>query len=212
MFYKVFTRILDIIISIFAIIIFSPLMIFVAIAIKLESKGPIFADVPHRVGLHYRPFRFYKFRSMIVNAHNIIREDPKYKKLYDEYRNNNYKLESDPRVTGVGRFIRKYSIDEIPQFFNVFLGDMSLVGPRAYYFDELEFYIKSNPAYKNDIVEITNIKPGITGVWQISGRSKISFDKRIAIDLEYSRSKSIRKNLIILFKTPFAVLSKKGAY
>ena len=212
MLYKVFTRILDIIISIIAIIVFSPLMIVIAILIKIETRGPVFADVPERVGLHYKPFKFYKFRSMIVNAHSLLREDPKYKKLYDEYKNNNYKLKDDPRVTKVGKFIRKYSIDELPQFFNVFLGDMSIVGPRAYYFDELEFYMKSNPDFKRHIQEITSIKPGITGVWQISGRSEIPFDKRIEIDLEYSRNKSIRKNLVIIFKTPFAVLLKRGAY
>ena len=212
MFYKIFTRALDIVISIIAIIVFSPLMLVIAIWIKFDSQGPVFADVPYRVGLDYIPFRIYKFRSMVVNAHNILREDSKYKKLYLEYKNNNYKLKNDPRITKIGKFIRKYSIDEIPQFLNVFLGEMSLVGPRAYYFDELEFYMKSNPDFKKHIKEITSVKPGITGVWQVSGRSEIPFDKRIEIDLEYSRSKSIRKNLVILFKTPFAVLLKKGAY
>ena len=212
MFYKIFTRVLDIVISIIAIIVFSPLMLVIAVWIKFDSQGPVFADVPDRVGLDYIPFRIYKFRSMVVNAHNILREDSKYKKLYLEYKNNNYKLKNDPRITKIGKFIRKYSIDEIPQFLNVFLGEMSLVGPRAYYFDELEFYMKSNPDFKKHIKEITSVKPGITGIWQVSGRSEIPFDKRIEIDLEYSRSKSIKKNLVILFKTPFAVLLKKGAY
>ncbi len=212
MVYEIVTRIIDIIVSIFAIIIFSPIMLITAILIMIDSKGPILADVPERVGRNYQPFKFYKFRSMVVSAHTMLKEDPKYSKLYKEYKKNSYKLKNDPRVTKVGKFIRKYSIDEFPQFFNILKGDMSLVGPRAYYFDELEYYISMNPEVEEDIAIITGIKPGLTGVWQISGRSEISFDKRIKIDLEYAKMRSIKRNIIILFKTPFAVFSKRGAY
>ncbi len=212
MIYEIITRIIDIIVSIFAIIIFSPVMLITAILIMIDSKGPILADVPERVGKNYQPFKFYKFRSMIVAAHTILKEDPKYSKLYREYKKNSYKLKNDPRVTKVGKSIRKYSIDEFPQFFNILKGDMSLVGPRAYYFDELEYYISQNPEVEEDIAIITSIKPGLTGVWQISGRSEISFDKRIKIDLEYAKMRSIKKNVVILFKTPFAVFSRRGAY
>ncbi|MHB8362834.1 MAG: sugar transferase [Patescibacteria group bacterium] len=212
MIYEIVTRIIDIIVSIFAIIIFSPIMLITAILIMVDSKGPILADVPERVGRNYQPFKFYKFRSMVVSAHTMLKEDPRYSKLYKEYKKNSYKLKNDPRVTKVGKFIRKYSIDEFPQFFNILKGDMSLVGPRAYYFDELEYYISQNPEVEDDIAIITSIKPGLTGVWQISGRSEISFDKRIKIDLEYAKMRSIKRNVIILFKTPFAVFSKRGAY
>jgi lipopolysaccharide/colanic/teichoic acid biosynthesis glycosyltransferase len=212
MIYEIVTRIIDIIVSIFAIVIFSPIMLITAILIMVDSKGPILADVPERVGRNYQPFKFYKFRSMVVSAHTMLKEDPRYSKLYKEYKKNSYKLKNDPRVTKVGKFIRKYSIDEFPQFFNILKGDMSLVGPRAYYFDELEYYISQNPEVEDDIAIITSIKPGLTGVWQISGRSEISFDKRIKIDLEYAKMRSIKRNVIILFKTPFAVFSKRGAY
>ncbi len=212
MIYEIVTRIMDIIVSIFAIIIFSPIMLITAILIMVDSKGPILADVPERVGRNYQPFKFYKFRSMVVSAHTMLKEDPRYSKLYKEYKRNSYKLKNDPRVTKIGKFIRKYSIDEFPQFFNILKGDMSLVGPRAYYFDELEYYISQNPEVEEDIAIITSIKPGLTGVWQISGRSEISFDKRIKIDLEYAKMRSIKRNIIILFQTPFAVFSKRGAY
>ncbi len=212
MFYRITIRFFDIIGSLFTIIIFSWLMIIIAIAIKIDSKGPIFADTPERVGLNYSPFKFYKFRSMIQNAHTLLKTDKRFKKFYMEYKKNNYKLKNDPRVTKVGKFIRKYSLDELPQFFNVLKGDMSLVGPRAYYFDELEYYISRDRKFKKDIEIITSIKPGITGVWQVSGRSEIPFDKRIKIDLEYASECSIKNYFLILLKTPFVVFSRKGAY
>ncbi len=209
---KFIIRFLDILGSIVALIIFSPFMIIIIIAIKIDTKGPVFADTPERVGLHYKPFKFYKFRSMIQNAHTILKTDPKYKDIYEEYKKNNYKLKNDPRITKVGKFIRKYSLDELPQFINVLKGDMSLVGPRAYYFDELDYYIAKKKKFKKDIQIITSIKPGITGVWQVSGRSNIPFDKRIQIDLEYAMNYSIKQYFLILLKTPMAVFSKKGAY
>ncbi len=209
---KFIIRFLDILGSIVALIIFSPFMIIIIIAIKIDTKGPVFADTPERVGLHYKPFKFYKFRSMIQNAHTILKPDTKYKDIYEEYKKNNYKLKNDPRITKVGKFIRKYSLDELPQFINVLKGDMSLVGPRAYYFDELDYYIAKKKKFKKDIQIITSIKPGITGVWQVSGRSNIPFDKRIQIDLEYAMNYSIKQYFLILLKTPMAVFSKKGAY
>jgi lipopolysaccharide/colanic/teichoic acid biosynthesis glycosyltransferase len=198
--------------SLVAILLFSWLMIIISILIKLDSVGPILADTPERVGKNYKPFKFYKFRSMIQNAHELLKTDKRFKKIYMEYKQNNYKLKNDPRITKVGKLIRKYSLDELPQFFNVLKGDMSLVGPRAYYFDELEYYISKDKNFKKDIEIITSIKPGITGIWQVSGRSEIPFDKRIKIDLEYASSHSIWNYFLILLKTPFAVFSKRGAY
>ena len=210
--FNIVKRTLDIILSLIAIIILSPFFIIISLLIIIDTPGPIFADIPPRVGKGYKPFKMYKFRSMVQNAHEILRQNPKFAKLFEDYKKGSYKLKNDPRVTKIGKFIRKYSIDEFPQFFNILKGDMSLVGPRAYYFDELEYYISQNPEVEEDIAIITSIKPGLTGVWQISGRSEISFDKRIKIDLEYAKMRSIKRNVIILFKTPFAVFSKRGAY
>jgi lipopolysaccharide/colanic/teichoic acid biosynthesis glycosyltransferase len=148
---------------------------------------------------------------MIENAHSILREDPKYRELYKQYKNDSYKLFNDPRVTRVGRFIRKHSLDEIPQLINVFKGDMSLVGPRAYYPDELRDQQKKYPNTKELVKEVLSIKPGITGVWQVSGRSEVNFDKRIAIDASYARKHSIFYDILILLKTPLAMISGKGA-
>jgi lipopolysaccharide/colanic/teichoic acid biosynthesis glycosyltransferase len=121
----------------------------VAIAIKLDSKGPVFADVPERVGQGGKKFKMYKFRSMIQNAHVLLRTDRRFKELYEEYKKSSYKLRNDPRITKVGKFIRKHSLDEIPQLFNVLKGEMSLVGPRAYYPDELENQQKEHPNTQN---------------------------------------------------------------
>jgi lipopolysaccharide/colanic/teichoic acid biosynthesis glycosyltransferase len=181
------------------------------IVIKITSQGPVFADTPERVGMKGKPFKMYKFRSMIVNAHHLLRNDPKYKQLYLQYKNDSYKLKNDPRVTGFGRFIRRHSIDEIPQLANVLKGEMSLVGPRAYYSDELANQQKKYPMTRNLVKEVLSIKPGITGAWQVSGRSEVKFDKRIAIDAEYARKNSIRYDMIILLKTPIAMITGKGA-
>jgi len=126
-------RFLDIILAIILLILFLPLSLVVALIIKLDSKGPIFADVPERVGKDGKLFKMYKFRSMIVNAHHLLRNNARFKKLYQEYKKSSFKLKKDPRVTRVGKFIRKHSLDEIPQLINVLNGEMSIVGPRAYY-------------------------------------------------------------------------------
>ena len=175
-------RLLDIILSVILVVIFSPICLIAAIAIKLNSKGPIFADVPERVGQGRESFKMFKFRSMIIDAHQMLRIDPRFKSLYQEYKRGNYKLKKDPRITSVGRFIRKHSVDEIPQIVNVLRGEMSLVGPRAYYKDELEGQQLVYPQTKRLVAKVLSVKPGITGLWQVSGRSEINFDKRIALD------------------------------
>jgi len=118
-------------------------------------------------------FRLYKFRSMPVNSDYLLTKDPKFKKLYDEYKRSSFKLHEDPRVTKFGRFIRKYSIDETPQFFNILRGEMSLVGPRPYHADEIEEQQKRYPGTRKYVVETQTVKPGITGYWQVTGRSSI---------------------------------------
>lgn len=209
--YEITKRLIDIIGAIVLIIIFSPVCLLASVAIKLDSKGPIFADTPRRVGKNGKLFKMYKFRSMIKNAHEILRSDPNYKQLLAKYKKNSFKLKEDPRITKFGKFIRKHSIDEIPQLINVLRGEMSIVGPRAYYQDELEEQQRKFPKTKTDVEIVLTTKPGITGVWQVSGRSEVQFDKRIAMDAYYIRKKSLPFDIIILLKTPLVMITGKGA-
>lgn len=209
--YEAIKRLLDIFFSLILIFLFLPVMLLVVIAIKFDSSGPIFADTPSRVGKSGKYFKMYKFRSMIKNAHELLREDPKFARLYHDYKMGSYKLINDPRITRVGKFIRKHSLDEIPQFFNVLLGDMSLVGPRAYYPDEIKEQQQKYPETKQAVKIVLSAKPGCTGFWQVSGRSEVNFDKRIQMDAEYVRKRSILYDLIIIAKTPWAMISGKGA-
>lgn len=204
-------RLIDVVLAVVLGIIFSPVIIACCIAIKLDSLGPIVADTPERVGKRGRLFKMYKFRSMVRNAHDILRENPRFNNLYKEYKKGGYKLKDDPRITKVGRFIRKHSLDEIPQLINVLKGDMSIVGPRAYYPDELREQQKKYPKTQNLVKVVLSVKPGITGAWQVSGRSEINFDKRIKIDADYVRQKSIINDIIIILRTPWAMISGKGA-
>lgn len=212
MLYSFLKRTLDIILSIMLLIVFSPVILITAILIKLDSPGPIFADTPNRVGEDGKLFRMYKFRSMIKNAHEALVADPELKKLHEEYKKGGYKLRKDPRITKIGRFIRKYSIDEIPQFINVLRGEMSIVGPRAYYPDELKDQQNEYPDTRAAVKIVLSVKPGITGIWQVSGRSEINFDKRIRLDASYASKRSIFYDLwIMIIKTPIAMISGKGA-
>ncbi len=193
------------------LIFFLPICIVTAILIELDSPGPVFADTPQRVGRLGKLFKLYKFRSMIVNAHTKLRSDPKLAKLYTEYKRNSYKLKEDPRVTKVGHFIRKHSIDEIPQIVNVLRGEMSLVGPRPYYPDELTEQQRKYPHTKELVKIVLSAKPGITGYWQVSGRSEVNFDKRIKMDADYVKKCSVFFDLSILLKSPWAMISGRGA-
>jgi lipopolysaccharide/colanic/teichoic acid biosynthesis glycosyltransferase len=211
MLYDLLKRLLDIIISLLALAVFSPIIAITAIAIKLNSKGPLLADTPPRIGEGGKSFRMYKFRSMVANAHEILVNDPNYKMLLDEYKKGGYKLKDDPRITKVGKFIRKYSLDEVPQFVNVLRGEMSVVGPRAYYPDELRDQQKKYPHTRNAVKIVLSVKPGITGIWQVTGRSQINFDKRIQLDALYAKRRSILYDLYLIFKTPIAMISGEGA-
>ncbi|HCM82874.1 MAG: Undecaprenyl-phosphate galactose phosphotransferase [Candidatus Gottesmanbacteria bacterium GW2011_GWA2_44_17] len=209
--YDTIKRVIDIIGGIILSIIFFPVCMCTAIAIKLNSQGPIFADTPQRVGKNGKLFKLYKFRSMIMNAHKMLRKDPKMARLYQQYRLNSYKLMYDPRVTSVGHIIRKHSIDEIPQLLNVLKGDMSLVGPRPYYQDELKEQQKKYPHTKKLVKVVLSAKPGVTGFWQVSGRSEVNFDKRIQMDADYVTKRSLLFDILILLKSPWAMISGKGA-
>lgn len=211
MLYTLVKRTIDVVGSIALGIVFSPIWIAATLAIWLDSPGPVLADTPRRVGKNGKLFKLYKFRSMVVNAHEKLRKDPLLARLYNEYKKNSYKLKEDPRVTRVGRFIRKHSIDEIPQIVNVLRGEMSLVGPRPYYPDELTEQQRKYPHTRDLVKVVLSAKPGITGQWQVSGRSEVNFDKRIKMDADYVKKRSLSHDIFILLKSPWAMISGKGA-
>lgn len=205
-------RMVDVLGSLAAITVFSPIFLAVALAVKLTSKGPILFR-QDRVGQFGKTFTFLKFRSMKVN------NDPK---IHQEYvkkliagsgdlkqadgKEGSFKLVNDPRITSIGRFIRRTSLDELPQFFNVLVGNMSLVGPRPPVPYEYEAY---DIWHRRRMLQV---KPGITGLWQVKGRSKTTFDEMVRLDLQYAQSWSVAMDVKILLQTPKAVVSGSGAY
>ncbi|MBN1169193.1 sugar transferase [Candidatus Woesebacteria bacterium] len=213
MIYVFCKRLIDIIGSLVLIIFFLPVLLITAILIKITSPGPIFADTPKRVGKDGKRFYPFKFRSMIANAYDLLRTDPRFAKAYKEQQESGvYKIKDDPRVTNIGKFIRKHSIDEVPQLFNVLKGEMSIVGPRPYYPEELKKQLKNYPKTKSLIDRMQKVKPGITGYWQVSGRSNVAFDKRIEMDAYYADKRSLLLDILILLKTPWVMVTGKGAH
>src|SRR3989338_1335647 len=210
MLYDFSKRMLDILGSAMGLIILCPFFLIIAIAIKLNSAGPVFADIPQRAGRKGKLFRMYKFRSMVEGAQEMLNSDPD---LLKKYKQNSYKLsiDEDPRITGVGKFIRKTSIDELPQLINILQGEMSLVGPRAYYPFELEEQQVKHPHSRKYVKIILSGKPGLTGLWQVSCRSEINFDQRVKMDARYIQKRSILYDFRILLKTIPAVISGRGA-
>jgi lipopolysaccharide/colanic/teichoic acid biosynthesis glycosyltransferase len=208
MYYDFIKRLLDIFGATFGLILCSPVLIITALAIKLDSKGPVMADTPMRVGKNGNLFYMFKFRSMVVGAQDLLQKNPE---LLKQYKKNSYKIYNDPRVTRVGKYIRKFSIDEFPQFINILRGEMSLVGPRAYYPFELEEQQKKYPQSRMFVKIILSSKPGLTGVWQVSGRSDINFDKRVEMDAQYVQRRSIFYDLFLIIKTIPAVIFGRGA-
>ena len=215
MYYDIFKRTSDLVLGVFLIVLFFPLMLTAALIIKITSPGPILVEKENahmkRVGKNGKIFRLYKFRSMMVNADVLERTDPKYRKVYYEKRNSaSYKPKVDPRLTKFGKFIRKYSIDEMPQLFNVLRGEMSIIWPRPYLPDELQEQMVKFPGTDKYVKEMHTVKPGITGFWQVSGRSEVGFDKRSEMDAYYARKKSPIFDLLIALKTPWAMITGKG--
>lgn len=210
MFYDFSKRFLDIIGSLAGMVILFPVFLITAISIKLDSKGPIMADTPMRIGKNGELFKMYKFRSMVVGAWDLLQKNPD---LLKKYKRNSYKLEihEDPRITRVGRFIRKTSIDELPQLLNILKGEMSLVGPRAYYPFELEEQQRKYPKSREFVKIILSSKPGLTGLWQVSGRSDINFDARVEMDAIYVQRRSVLYDLYLVLRTIPAVLTGRGA-
>lgn len=203
MLYKVVKRGFDIIFSFSAMILLLPLFVVVGILIKIDSKGPIFF-LQKRIGKDGKLFRLYKFRTMQVNAdkelRKILARDEEARKEYEI----NKKLKDDPRITKVGNLIRKLSIDELPQLLNILLGDMSFVGPRPYLYREIK-------DMKNYYDKIVTVKPGLTGLWQVSGRSDLTFETRLKLDQEYLNNVSLKEDLKIFFKTFIVIFNTGGA-
>jgi len=196
-----FKRILDIAVSVAMLILLSPLFLIVAALIKLTDGGPVLFW-QSRVGKWGREFPFPKFRSMVLNAEEL---KAKLLEQSDHADSRTFKMKKDPRITWLGRIIRKLSIDELPQLWNVLIGDMSLVGPRPPVPKEVSQYTLSDRRR-------LDVKPGLTCIWQISGRGDIPFPRQVELDVEYIESSSIWLDIVILVKTVPAVLFGKGAY
>lgn len=201
-----FKRLFDVLFSLSVLIVFSPLYLLLGLLIALSSPGSILY-VQERVGKNYKKFRCLKFRTMVKNADEILLEmlssNPHISQEFEE----NFKLKHDPRITKIGRFLRLTSLDEFPQFWNVLMGDMSVVGPRPLVVQEL-------PKYGKHIDKVLTIRPGITGLWQVSGRNDIPYPRRIQIDLYYVNFKNFWMDLWIVVKTIGIVIFPKnnGAY
>lgn len=194
-------RVMDVVLSASVLVVFGPLFLLLAALIKLEDGGPVFFRQT-RVGRHGRKFRMFKFRSMCLDAEQRLRD----LLAHNQHSTGiTFKLKDDPRITRVGRFLRKYSLDELPQFYNVLRGEMSLVGPRPPVPGEVAKYTLADRRR-------LAVKPGITCIWQISGRAEIDFPGQVRLDVNYIERQSLAEDVRILFKTVPAVLSGTGAY
>ena len=202
--YLFFKRLTDIVLSLLALIGFSPVFLGVWIANRFgDNKGPLFFKQT-RIGKNGKPFKMYKFRSMIVNADEILHSNIE---LYEKYVENNYKLEpdEDPSINKLGRWLRRTSIDEIPQFINILKGDMSIVGPRPVVKEELK-------EYGDRVDKFLSVKPGAMGLWQASGRSNIGYPERCDLELSYVDKASYWYDVRIMFKNIISIFKNTGAY
>lgn len=201
LFYISMKRMIDIVAAIIGLIILFPLFVFIAFCIKIEDpKGPVFFSQP-RVGKGEKMFKIYKFRSMVTDAEEKLKDLI----TLNEVSGAMFKMKEDPRVTKIGKFIRKTSIDELPQLWNVLIGDMSLVGPRPPLIRELAQYTN----YDKQRLLIT---PGCTGLWQVSGRSSLTFQDMVRLDLEYIIKRSLWLDIKIILKTVLLLVGSKNAY
>ena len=198
--YRGFKRIVDIILGCIGLVLLSPVFLILAICIKIDSKGPvIFAH--KRIGKNGKKFNMYKFRSMYENAEEMIENfNEEQKREWQE----NFKLENDPRITKVGKFLRKTSLDELPQIINIIKGDLSIIGPRPIVDEELEKYGENKEKF-------LSITPGLTGYWQANGRSNTTYEERMQMELYYIDNQSLLLDIKIFFKTIVSVLKKEGA-
>lgn len=198
--YKFVKRFFDIVLASIGMIVLSPIFLIISLAIKLESKGPIFFKHT-RIGKDGKIIKIYKFRSMVNNAEDMIKEfTPEQMKEYRE----NYKLTNDPRITKVGKFLRKTSLDELPQLINIIKGDLSIIGPRPVVSDELK-------KYGTNTRKFLSVTPGLTGYWAANGRSCTSYEQRMQMELFYIDNLSLKMDIKLFFKTIEAVIKREGA-
>ena len=205
-FYRLFKKFFDLLFSLLFLIFSLPFLIIISLLIKLSSRGPIFY-LQERIGKNNITFKCFKFRTMYPEANdileNILMKDNNLKKEFEE----TYKLKNDPRITAIGKLLRKTSLDELPQFINVLKGEMSIVGPRPIVKEEI---IK----YKENFKKVSSIKPGITGLWQVSGRNNLTYKRRVMLDLNYVENYNLLMDLRILIRTFGVILFPldRGAY
>ena len=199
-------RVFDIVFSLFAIILLTPIYIIVALLIMIKSPGAPVIFSHKRIGKDGKFFRVYKFRTMVANAEQILEDWLKnHPEIREEYEKD-FKLKNDPRIiSGIGNFMRDTSIDELPQFLNSLFGDMSIVGPRPIVEKEVSKYGKY-------AIKLYSVKPGVTGLWQVSGRNDINYDERVALDMEYIDNQTFLGDIKIIVQTILVMVFKKGAY
>lgn len=191
---------IDIILSTIALIILSPVFLILGLLIKIDSKGPVFF-LHTRIGKNGKNIKIYKFRTMVINAEELIKEfTPEQMKEYKE----NYKLTNDPRITKIGKILRKTSLDELPQLINIIKGDLSIIGPRPVVKDELE-------KYEDNMSKFLSVTPGLTGNWAANGRNNTTYEERMKLELDYIDNISFKTDIKIFFQTIFAVIKKEGA-
>lgn len=202
--YRLGKRVIDVLGAAIGLTLFSPMFLVIALAIKLTDPGPVFHR-QERIGRNGKAFRMLKFRSMRVDAEAVLRADPE---LYKAWAMNDFKLPEgqDPRVTLVGGWLRRTSLDELPQLWNVLTGQMSLVGPRPKEVEEIDMW------YPGRAGELLSVRPGITGLWQVSGRSQIAYPERAELELAYVKNQSLFGDIGILFRTVKVVLNGRGAH
>lgn len=198
--YKYIKRILDFSLSLIGLIVLSPVFLIIAILIKKESDGPIFFK-HKRIGKNGKEIGIYKFRSMVPNAEELIKKfTPEQMKEFKE----NFKLENDPRITKIGKFLRKTSLDELPQLINILKGELSIIGPRPVIKEELE-------KYGNNKEKFLSVTPGLTGYWAANGRSDTTYEQRMMMELYYVDNLSFRLDIKVFLKTVISVIKKEGA-
>jgi lipopolysaccharide/colanic/teichoic acid biosynthesis glycosyltransferase len=198
-------RILDLLVATALSVLFLPVWFIVPLLIYVESGWPVIFK-HKRVGQNGQEFYLYKFRSMIKDADDILHKQDK--KLLNEFKKGDWKIKNDPRITKLGKILRSLTIDEFPQLYNVFKGEMSMIGPRAYLKRELEEQSERYPETAEYVPIILSVKPGITGPWQTSGRNEVPFAVRAKLDAEYAEKQSIANDIQILLRTPKAMISK----
>ena len=195
--------IIDYIGALCGLILLSPLFLFLIFQVRKDGGAAFYSQI--RIGKNGKAFKCWKFRSMCVNSKEVLAEllanDPKANAEYEA----TFKLKNDPRITKIGHVLRKYSLDELPQLWNVLRGEMSLVGPRPIVKSERKYY----GALWSDYL---SIKPGLTGLWQVSGRNDVSYEQRVEMDSDYARNWSLKRDIIILFKTISVIINARGAY